>query len=297
MSTAFESPETWTPSAPKAQLCLDLFDSLVEYPLERDPKTKARVKTWQNDFSHWVENSGALRETSARDSLDFRFKRNPKSHALIIEMLDDLKEYIENGKNLHSTLYSMISLTYPGLPKSDPRATKSPKSHHSRFIRRMTNSPYYELRDEERISEEIEHLTALCNSVPQLRCLCGNKLWRDRKVGIRSWENKWIKCRTCWVLQHAGCGDRNENLPDADNYFCEECRPDLHSFLPGADEWVSFCCHDFAFDWRSGQGCRPDSTTGRWQSILFTWTMRGEIPTLNACKEISWAASADCFIF
>ncbi len=41
----------------------------------------------------------------------------------------------------------------------------------------------------------------------------------------------FIQCDDCQVWQHGGCVSLMEEAEVPDNYYCEECKPDLHELL------------------------------------------------------------------
>ncbi len=44
----------------------------------------------------------------------------------------------------------------------------------------------------------------------------------------------FIQCDVCKVWQHGGCVGIMTDEMSPDNYFCEECRKDLHKIMTGA---------------------------------------------------------------
>lgn len=44
----------------------------------------------------------------------------------------------------------------------------------------------------------------------------------------------FIQCDTCKVWQHGGCVGIMEESQCPDNYYCEQCRPELHRLMTGA---------------------------------------------------------------
>lgn len=44
----------------------------------------------------------------------------------------------------------------------------------------------------------------------------------------------FIQCDTCKVWQHGGCVGIMDEASSPENYFCEECRTDLHKIMLGA---------------------------------------------------------------
>ncbi|KAH9046554.1 hypothetical protein EDB84DRAFT_1466277 [Lactarius hengduanensis] len=56
------------------------------------------------------------------------------------------------------------------------------------------------------------------------RCVCGNA--GDDKESPGEFL---VQCERCNVWQHGQCmGIRSEDLVREDDYYCEQCRPDLH---------------------------------------------------------------------
>ena len=43
----------------------------------------------------------------------------------------------------------------------------------------------------------------------------------------------FIQCERCNVWQHGGCVGIMEEKDSPENYYCEECRPELHKILQG----------------------------------------------------------------
>lgn len=41
----------------------------------------------------------------------------------------------------------------------------------------------------------------------------------------------FIQCDDCLVWQHGGCVSIMENSAVPENYYCEECKPDLHQIF------------------------------------------------------------------
>lgn len=48
----------------------------------------------------------------------------------------------------------------------------------------------------------------------------------------------FIQCDVCKVWQHGGCVGIMDEAMSPDNYYCEQCRPDLHKVLTGAKGYV-----------------------------------------------------------
>ncbi|KAH8988090.1 hypothetical protein EDB92DRAFT_1079801 [Lactarius akahatsu] len=59
------------------------------------------------------------------------------------------------------------------------------------------------------------------------RCVCGNAGDDEESAG-----EFFVQCETCNVWQHGQCmGIRSEDAVKEDHYYCEQCRPDLHTEL------------------------------------------------------------------
>jgi hypothetical protein len=48
----------------------------------------------------------------------------------------------------------------------------------------------------------------------------------------------FIQCDDCQVWQHGGCVSIMEESAVPDNYYCEECKPDLHELLRSINGYV-----------------------------------------------------------
>ena len=99
MSTDSNRQDKWQPSAPKAQACIDLFETLCTYPPDPSKKTRFKVAELQKMFDEWATQSGALLETSKLDSFDNRWKTWPRWHDMVNDMLVRTKGKIEDGKS------------------------------------------------------------------------------------------------------------------------------------------------------------------------------------------------------
>lgn len=88
------------------------------------------------------------------------------------------------------------------------------------------------------------------------RCICGFQEYpgppADPTIGraVKSGHNAssdeqaedrgglFIQCDTCQVWQHGGCVSLMEESAVPDNYYCEECKPDLHELLKSSNGYV-----------------------------------------------------------
>lgn len=48
----------------------------------------------------------------------------------------------------------------------------------------------------------------------------------------------FIQCDICKVWQHGGCVGIMDEAMSPEEYFCEECRSDLHKITSTANGWV-----------------------------------------------------------
>ena len=48
----------------------------------------------------------------------------------------------------------------------------------------------------------------------------------------------FIQCDICKVWQHGGCVGIMDQAMSPEEYFCEECRSDLHQIISTANGWV-----------------------------------------------------------
>jgi hypothetical protein len=51
----------------------------------------------------------------------------------------------------------------------------------------------------------------------------------------------FIQCDTCEVWQHGGCVGIMTESVSPENYFCEQCRPELHRLMKNATGYVRSC--------------------------------------------------------
>lgn len=49
----------------------------------------------------------------------------------------------------------------------------------------------------------------------------------------------FIQCDVCKVWQHGGCVGIMDEAMSPDEYFCEQCRKDLHKITTTANGWVN----------------------------------------------------------
>ena len=59
-----------------------------------------------------------------------------------------------------------------------------------------------------------------------IRCICGVTSEEEDEE-----ERTMICCDNCAAWQHNECMEIPDKLPDGEQYFCEQCRPDLHKDL------------------------------------------------------------------
>ena len=59
-----------------------------------------------------------------------------------------------------------------------------------------------------------------------IRCICGVTSEEEDEE-----ERTMICCDSCLVWQHNECMEIPDKLPEGEQYFCEQCRPDIHKDL------------------------------------------------------------------
>lgn len=122
-----------------------------------------------------------------------------------------------------------------------------------------------------------------------VRCICGfddypgpPQLDEDNKNGVRDGIEEpilplgeatedlagfFLQCDTCKVWQHGGCvGIMNEDT-SPDEYFCEECRKDLHRIFTAPNGYVNLQFLREPSICPSAQPERPDARTWRRSSL------------------------------
>lgn len=57
----------------------------------------------------------------------------------------------------------------------------------------------------------------------------------------------FIQCDACKVWQHGGCVGIMDEAMSPDEYFCEECRKDLHKITNESNGYVRFCFTSLSF--------------------------------------------------
>jgi hypothetical protein len=84
------------------------------------------------------------------------------------------------------------------------------------------------------------------------RCVCGHQEYpgppvdanagRGAKASHATGDEQsdeagglFIQCDDCLVWQHGGCVSIMEQAAAPDNYYCEECKPDLHQLFKAAN--------------------------------------------------------------
>lgn len=67
----------------------------------------------------------------------------------------------------------------------------------------------------------------------QLSSITDSDLLNDEAGGL------YIQCDMCKVWQHGGCVGIMEEATTPDEYFCEECRKDLHKVMTSPKGYVS----------------------------------------------------------
>jgi hypothetical protein len=105
----------------------------------------------------------------------------------------------------------------------------------------QTDPPTTRLRAREQDNEDLdstkleEDLDDAGSEEPEeeiTRCICGHQEWPGPALITGDPENDegggfFIQCDVCKVWQHGGCIGLPEDLVP-DQYFCEECKPQLH---------------------------------------------------------------------
>ena len=241
MSTETDLESEWLPSAPKARTCVELFKTLCEYPPDSKAEIQDRVADQQAKFSEWVSRSGALVETSTPGSLDHRWKTESKMHRQIIERLVCLKEDIEKCNEGLTLAHTQSRLTCIGLHEDCPTKAKrvDPESSGESSSESDDDAddfdPWHWSHVLPNIDMNLRGLNTILDYIPTWRCICKRRMgdYRNLLFDRDDFDGQWIRCDSCKVGQHVGCA--GYGCDKAEEYFCEECRPDLHSFLIGAD--------------------------------------------------------------
>ena len=92
------------------------------------------------------------------------------------------------------------------------------------------------------------------------RCICGNQEYpglpvspSDNSKGSSKGDpdpaafaedsTGWfIQCDKCHVWQHGGCVGLLDEIKNPEEYYCEQCHPDLHKIATTVDGYVLLIC-------------------------------------------------------
>lgn len=67
-----------------------------------------------------------------------------------------------------------------------------------------------------------------------IRCICGSQEYPGPATdGLPDAQIDFVMCDSCKVWQHGGCVGIFDESTNPDNYFCEECKPELHQLAKG----------------------------------------------------------------
>ena len=153
-----------------------------------------------------------------------------------------------------------------------------PRSESTEDIQDARKGPLPQTRQRKRNLDEDKDLVTSMNPKAEdeeaeeeevTRCICGEQEYpgmpvlpaeilnrRNSKSGIKDTKDvhssslvpeipvedaggMFIQCDTCKVWQHGGCVGVMDGMMGPDEpYFCEQCRPDLHTVNVGATGWV-----------------------------------------------------------
>lgn len=87
------------------------------------------------------------------------------------------------------------------------------------------------------------------------RCICGNQEYpglpvatpesskkndQNSSAGSEDSTGWFIQCDTCKVWQHGGCVGIMDESTSPDEYYCEQCRKDLHKTMTNATGCVQY---------------------------------------------------------
>ena len=85
------------------------------------------------------------------------------------------------------------------------------------------------------------------------RCICGNQEYPGLPLASPDYSKKsdpnsstlsedstgwFIQCDSCKVWQHGGCVGIMDEATSPDEYYCEQCRKDLHKIMTNANGYV-----------------------------------------------------------
>jgi DNA mismatch repair ATPase MutL len=142
-----------------------------------------------------------------------------------------------------STPQSLISED----PSEEARAATSEPPQLRRSKRQLDNDEDGDTKIEDVVEEEI------IEDEETTRCICGHQeypgLPADPTIGRGAKSSHganqdeqtddrgglFIQCDDCQVWQHGGCVSIMEESAVPDNYYCEECKPDLHELLKSSN--------------------------------------------------------------
>ncbi|KAB2580138.1 Zinc finger PHD-type protein [Lasiodiplodia theobromae] len=157
--------------------------------------------------------------------------------------------------NSSSSLSSRDRTTRSNNKASSPRKSDSPgslssddgddtgRTRHSEELqtRRRTRAQDIEEEEAAKMDEELDEEVG-DDEEETTRCICGYQEYpgppsddEDLAVGsdlqAEDVGGLFIQCDKCKVWQHGGCVGIMEEKSVPENYFCEECRKDLHNLL------------------------------------------------------------------
>ena len=93
------------------------------------------------------------------------------------------------------------------------------------------------------------------------RCVCGYQEYPGPPSdAAKSLEGDdlsglFIQCDICKVWQHGGCVGIMDEAASPDEYFCEECRKDLHKVTTSPKGYVCSSRHNLSVDTRQLAAC------------------------------------------
>lgn len=176
------------------------------------PRRSSRARTSQPTASlHQNTNSSASSVSSGRADHNARPSHKPPSPRSSV------------------AARSQSSGDREGSAKPQPRRTRSNQDDH--------NDEVPAVIDDENNEEDEEEVTrCICGNqeYPGLPVMIGDPARRSSKSDLTSTalaedNTGWfIQCDTCKVWQHAGCVGIMDEATCPEEYFCEQCRKDLH---------------------------------------------------------------------
>ncbi|KAH9861436.1 hypothetical protein J1614_011182 [Plenodomus biglobosus] len=100
------------------------------------------------------------------------------------------------------------------------------------LTRRRTREQDNDEDDSTKLEDDLDDEMAEEDEVT--RCLCG---FQDYPGPPSDAGGLFIQCDICKVWQHGGCVGIMEEAASPDEYFCEECRKDLHKVMSSSKGW------------------------------------------------------------